>query len=112
MWKCDTDNKTIKPVAVIADTICKARFPVRPTDFLWIAHQDIVFPEGQSAPTGISLYQAYFRTLIADRSGFGFRRSDFVEEVNKGRFEQPAVGFMQGLEYYAMHMSNRDEPLD
>jgi hypothetical protein len=45
-------------------------------------------------PTGIPLWQAYFRTLIADDSGYGYGRPEFRDEKDAKKFYDLAKGFI------------------
>ena len=45
-------------------------------------------------PTGITTLQAYFRTLIADDSGYGSGRTDFRDSREAQRFFDLAIGFL------------------
>ncbi|KAN0098846.1 HET domain containing protein [Hyaloscypha variabilis] len=45
-------------------------------------------------PSGVSLRQAFFRTLIHDSSGFGYGRADFISPTEEEFFYSRASGFM------------------
>ena len=44
-------------------------------------------------PTGILVIQTYFRTLIADNSGYGIGRMDFRNNTEAQRFQELVAGF-------------------
>jgi hypothetical protein len=58
---------------------------------------------GVPQPTGISQYQAFFRTIIEDESGYGYGRPEFRDEDDRQRFSRFAIGFLWsvGLETVA-----------
>lgn len=59
---------------------------------LWA--DELLRGEQRVCPTGIPQVQAYFRTLIADDSGFGYGKPGFRNEDCAKKFFDLAVGFM------------------
>jgi hypothetical protein len=65
---------------------------------------------GVPHPTGISQYQAYFRAIIEDDSGYGYGRPDFRGEGHRHRFFRCLMGFLLlgGVVAVAVVQSNPD----
>lgn len=61
-------------------------------------------------PTGISQYQAFFRTMILDKSGYGFGKPGFQTDDERVNFFDLAVGFM-GMLGISTQQNHRIDPI-
>jgi hypothetical protein len=62
-------------------------------------------------PTGISQYQAFFRTIIEDSSGYGYGRPEFRDEDDCQEFFSYAVGFLTLMGWAAAQTAQTDPDL-
>jgi hypothetical protein len=56
--------------------------------------RDMALSSTTSHPTGISRLQAFFRTMMADATGYGYGRPDFKNSEERERFVTLAKAFM------------------
>lgn len=61
--------------------------------------------------TGISRVQAFFRTITADMSSYGFRRPEFKDEEAQRDFVDRAIGFMNTMGHLSVVDTHRQNPL-
>lgn len=76
----------------------------------WWSWHDFALNQGHqiSNKIGIPQLQAYFRTLVADRSGYGCGRLDFKHGEEAEKFATSAVGFLYALGFRAFRACEYD----
>jgi hypothetical protein len=107
-------SQTLSSSGVICDIITDSRpHQDPPSDVDWTidgfmsrnkAWSDLALSlAGVPQPTGISQYQAFFRTVIEDESGYGYGRPEFRDEDDRQGFFRFVIGFLWsvGLETVA-----------
>ena len=102
------DLLTVKGFVCDVVRDCRPRCPGREWHDKWI---DIALDTVYDHPTGIPKLQAFFRTMIGDRRGYGFGRPEFADEDEEDEFWRTAKGFIICWAQQCKNMGTRkDDP--
>jgi hypothetical protein len=92
------DNTRSLPFLITTGLVCDIVSGSASTEEIWGPQheqwRDLALGSTTAHPTGISRVQAFFRTMIADATGYGYGRPDFKNSKERERFFTLAKGFM------------------
>lgn len=96
------DFRVLTARGVIYDTIKVIDYHDEDSKVVKTTWQDLALGQPGLHPTGIPYLQAYFRTVVADNSGYGYGPQPFRDAESERRFFDEAAGMMWWLGKWAL----------